>query len=169
MTTIVARLSRKQERLSAVKTIKHKVLAYITYDNSLLVFRHPFAPEAGIQVPAGTVEVAESPEAAVLREAFEETGLSQLTLDCFLGEQERDMADFGREEVQHRRFYHLWCHGHPPSTWWHEERYYIDDATQPPILFEFFWAPLSQAAPSLIADQGVMLPRLIEALASKGK
>lgn len=77
------------------------------------------------------------------------------------------MADFDREEVQHRRFYHLWCHGHPPSTWQHEEHYHDDDQTQPPILFEFFWAPLSQAAPSLIADQGVMLPRLLEVLALK--
>ncbi len=38
--------------------VKRKVLAYITNgDNGdrLLVFRHPYSPEAGIQVPGGTV------------------------------------------------------------------------------------------------------------------
>lgn len=54
---------------------KDKVLAYITHGNRLLVFRHPHAPEAGIQVPAGTVEEGEDPGTAVLREAAEETGL----------------------------------------------------------------------------------------------
>ena len=38
------------------------------------------APEAGIQVPAGTVEADETPAAAALREAREETGLGDLRL-----------------------------------------------------------------------------------------
>jgi 8-oxo-dGTP pyrophosphatase MutT (NUDIX family) len=54
---------------------KRKALAYITWGNSLLVFRHPHVPAAGIQVPGGTIEEGESPEEAVLREAIEETGL----------------------------------------------------------------------------------------------
>ena len=33
----------------------HKVFAYITHRDRLLVFRHTDFPEAGIQVPAGTV------------------------------------------------------------------------------------------------------------------
>lgn len=39
----------------------------------VLVFRHP---TAGVQLPAGTVEEGEAPEAAVLREVFEETGIT---------------------------------------------------------------------------------------------
>lgn len=146
--------------------VKHKAFAYITYNQHLLVFRHPYAPEAGIQVPAGTIEEHERAEDAVLREAFEETGLPHLTLNCFLGEQEWDMSDFGRDEIHHRHFYHLWCHGHPPATWQHEERYPSDDPAHKPILFEFFWVALPSAVPPLIADHGIMLPRLLEILSS---
>ena len=65
--------------------IKHKAFAFITHAGRLLMFRHPFSPEAGIQVPAGTVEVNELPADAVMREAFEETGLRGLELLLFLG------------------------------------------------------------------------------------
>ncbi len=64
----------------------HKVTAYITRTGSdglpqLLVFRHP---EAGVQLPAGTGEDGETSESSVLREAWEETGLSCLWLSCHL-------------------------------------------------------------------------------------
>jgi hypothetical protein len=59
-------------KLHRARKVKHKVFAYITHCNRLLVFVHPFAPEAGIQVPAGTIKANERPEEAVLREAFEE-------------------------------------------------------------------------------------------------
>ena len=36
-----------------------KAFAYITRDDELLVFRHVDSPEAGIQVPAGTIEPGE--------------------------------------------------------------------------------------------------------------
>ncbi len=52
-----------------MKKIKHKVFAYITHGHHLLVFRHLYVPEAGIQVPAGTVEENERSEDAVLRNA----------------------------------------------------------------------------------------------------
>ena len=71
-----------------MKVITEKVIAYITQEDKLLVFRHPFHPEAGIQVPAGTIEPGESPQEAVLREAHEETGFSELELRAFLGMQE---------------------------------------------------------------------------------
>ena len=41
-----------------MKQVKHKVFAYITNRNRLLVFVHPFAPEAGIQVPADSFHTA---------------------------------------------------------------------------------------------------------------
>jgi 8-oxo-dGTP pyrophosphatase MutT (NUDIX family) len=144
-------------------TIKHKVFAYITHGERLLVFRHPFAPEAGIQVPAGTVEPDESPEAAVLREAYEETGLAGLALVRYLGAQERDMSDRGREEIHQRRFYHLRCGEEPPATWRHQETDPSDGATEP-IVFEFFWAPLPDDVPRLIADHDYLLPALVASL-----
>ena len=152
----------------AAKPFKHKVFAYITYGNRLLVFRHPFDPEAGIQVPAGTLEPGEVPEDGVMREAFEETGLSELTLDCFLGEQERDMVDFGLNEIHHRRFYHLRYNGPHVATWRHTELFSSEDPEERPV-FEFFWVSLPDAVPALIADHGVMLPRLVSKLGLKGQ
>lgn len=86
------------------KISTEKVIAYITQANQLLVFSHPHHPEAGIQVPAGTIQAGESPEEAVLREAYEETGLENLELQAFLGVQEFDITQFGRAEVQRRYF-----------------------------------------------------------------
>jgi 8-oxo-dGTP diphosphatase len=152
-----------------MKPTKQKVFAYITHHHHLLVFRHPYAPEAGIQVPAGTIEENEHPDEAVLREAFEETGLSDLVLNCFLGEQKRDMADFGRDETHQRFFYHLQYNGNPPSNWRHEEQYDSTDSNlmPMPIIFEFFWVSLSHGVPPLIADHGIMLPRLLEVISLK--
>jgi 8-oxo-dGTP pyrophosphatase MutT (NUDIX family) len=48
----------------------------------LLLIRHP---SAGIQLPAGTVELGETPRAAALREAHEETGLAGLHMVAALG------------------------------------------------------------------------------------
>jgi 8-oxo-dGTP pyrophosphatase MutT (NUDIX family) len=68
-----------------VKAIE-KVTAFITRKinsgHQLLLLEHPYA---GIQIPAGTVEPSESPEEAVLREAFEETGLTISSLPVPLG------------------------------------------------------------------------------------
>jgi 8-oxo-dGTP pyrophosphatase MutT (NUDIX family) len=66
-----------------------KVTAFITCGSRLLLFRHLFA---GIQIPAGTVEEGETPEQAVLRETFEETGLSAVRIVRQVGAQETTLA-----------------------------------------------------------------------------
>lgn len=111
-----------REGSGQLPVLKRKVFAYVTNRGRLLVFGHPEAPEAGIQVPAGTLGEGEDPEAAVMREASEETGLVDLELAGFLGERTRDMSDFGLDELHHRRFYHLRCPGDPPEAWRHWER-----------------------------------------------
>lgn len=151
-----------QKGYKTVTKVKRKVFAYITNHQCLLVFSHPYHSDAGIQVPAGTVEKGEQIETAVLREAFEETGLTDLRLGSFLGEQERDMSDFGKDEIHHRFFYHLLAPGEPPSTWRHTELW--SGEGEGPIVFEFFWAQLPHAVPFLIADHGIFLPRLLEEL-----
>jgi 8-oxo-dGTP pyrophosphatase MutT (NUDIX family) len=143
--------------------IKRKAFAYITHGQRLLVFRHPDAPEAGIQVPAGTIEPGEDPESAVLREAREETGLTGLTLAGFLGEQIRSMSDFGIEETHYRYFYPLLIAGMPPISWRHAEMH-PSDGTAEPIVFEFFWVDLSDEVPKLIADHDRFLPELLRKL-----
>jgi 8-oxo-dGTP pyrophosphatase MutT (NUDIX family) len=51
----------------------------------LLLFRHA---HAGIQIPSGTIDPGETPEAAVLREAAEETGLTEFVAIEPLGSRE---------------------------------------------------------------------------------
>ncbi len=69
-----------------------KVTAFVTRTGSsgieLLLFRHP---NAGIQLPAGTVEEDESPADAVIREVFEETGLRHVTIERALGHVEETL------------------------------------------------------------------------------
>ncbi len=57
-----------------------KVLAYITRGRDLLVFEHAGMPEAGLQVPAGTVEPDEPLDDALWREIAEESGLTRAHL-----------------------------------------------------------------------------------------
>jgi 8-oxo-dGTP pyrophosphatase MutT (NUDIX family) len=62
-------------------SILHKVTAFVTRGEGaareLLVFRHP---NAGVQLPAGTVGAGEEIEEAVLREVWEEAGLPNVIL-----------------------------------------------------------------------------------------
>ena len=139
--------------------VRHKVFAYVTHGDRLLVFSHPDFPEAGIQVVAGTVEEGEPPEEAVQREAFEETGLEGLRLSAFLGEREFTVP--GWEEVHRRRFYHLTYEGEPPARWFHLETD-PSDGSPAPITFEFFWAELPDGVPELMEG------RLLEVLGIGG-
>ncbi|HVC34564.1 MAG TPA: NUDIX domain-containing protein [Chloroflexota bacterium] len=139
--------------------LKRKAFAYITRGERLLLFTHPNAPEAGIQVPAGTLEDGEEPEAGVLREAIEETGLTSLGVVSFLGEERRDMSDVGKDEIHHRYFFHLRCLDEPPDRWRHGETQPADRGS--PIPFDFFWARLPDEVPELVADHGRFLPSLL--------
>ncbi len=141
---------------------KDKVYCYITSEDRLLIFRHVDFPEAGIQVPGGSIEPGEAPDAAALREAEEETGLRGLSLIGLVGEVERDMNDRGRDEIQHRWFYHLLCETETPETWRHWET--TPSEGDGPIAFELTWAPLRHERPTLIAGMGDLLPQLLESL-----
>jgi 8-oxo-dGTP pyrophosphatase MutT (NUDIX family) len=58
--------------------------------HELLLFQHA---HAGIQIPAGTIEPGETPEQAVLREAAEETGLTQFSAPQPLGARDELLPD----------------------------------------------------------------------------
>ena len=138
-----------------------KVLAYITRERDgklqLLVFTHPHSPEAGLQVPAGTVEQDEDVEMAVLREAHEETGLTNLRVVRKLG-----VFDYFNTEtwaINERHVFHLSMIGDCAETWeWLE----TGGGAVPDSeghLFAFYWADL-QAPLDLAGDQGVYLEHL---------
>ncbi|UCG01287.1 MAG: NUDIX domain-containing protein [Candidatus Heimdallarchaeota archaeon] len=71
-----------------------KVTAFITRkkDNveELLLILHP---NAGIQIPAGTVEKGESVEEALKREITEETGLRKITIEKYIGSKETKLKN----------------------------------------------------------------------------
>jgi 8-oxo-dGTP pyrophosphatase MutT (NUDIX family) len=139
--------------------VRRKVYAYVTHADRLLVFVHPDSPEAGVQVPGGTMEEGEEPVDGVLREAIEETGRADLEVVRFLGEVERDLADYGMAEIHHRFFFHLRCTGNPPERWRHAELT-PSDGSSGPIPFDFYWVSLNGELPELIADMGQLLDRL---------
>ena len=159
--------------VSDALTVKRKGFAYVTHGAAgrerLLIFSHPHAPEAGLQVPAGTLEEGESPEVGALREAHEETGLSELELVGFLGEQRRDMRDVGKTELHHRYFFHVRCTAKtPPERWRNYEVYPSDQVAAGAVterpLFELFWVPLPDGVPPLVTDHARYLGVLVERL-----
>jgi RimJ/RimL family protein N-acetyltransferase/8-oxo-dGTP pyrophosphatase MutT (NUDIX family) len=137
---------------------KHKVFAYITQADRLLVLSHPFAPEAGIQVPAGTVDEDEAWATAVLREATEETGLTGLQIGRYLGD---DVWQWpGKDEAAVRHFYHLLCDDAVPDRWWHNETH-PSEGEEAVIPFELFWVQMPHEVPVLAPGHGKFLSQLM--------
>lgn len=77
-----------------MKIVAEKVTAFVTrgtpQGTEILLFEHPYA---GIQLPAGTVEVNEPHAAAAAREATEETGLIDLPPGHFLAASTQTLPD----------------------------------------------------------------------------
>lgn len=136
-----------------------RAVAYITHGDRLLVFRHTQYPEAGIQVPGGTIEPGETTEAGALREAYEETGLEGLQLHSYLGQYDLDLTPYGRQGMLRMYYYHLTCDGDPPERWLHHE---LDpsDGSPAPIEFELYWVRLPDEVPTLVGEQGIYLHAL---------
>jgi 8-oxo-dGTP diphosphatase len=136
-----------------------KVIAYITNGRRLLVFRHTRFPEAGIQVPAGTIEAGEAAETAVLREVHEETGLEDLILVGALGQRRQDRAEFGKEGQEIRHFFHLHCDGRPAERWRHVEQF-PSEGPHGALEFEFYWVAWPDDVPRLAGAQDALLAKI---------
>ena len=140
--------------------MRNRVFTYITQGENLLVLDHVDYPELEPQIPGGTIKKGERPEEAALREAHEETGLSQLEVICFLGSFEIDLRDIGKEETIKAWFFHLRTTEATESSW----RYFEMDSSEnaDPIEFELYWVPLD----SLPKLGGIDELKLVELWAS---
>lgn len=137
---------------------KHtKVLAYVTRGRQLLVFTQPASPDAGVQVPAGTIEPAEEPADAVLREIREETGLERLSSAILLGMYECDLRPW-KDELHLRHVFHVRVQEDAADEWTHWERHASDGSDA--IEFRFRWIDAFDASIELAGYQGDMLPAL---------
>ena len=131
-----------------------KVVAFVTRNGptgaELLVFDHP---NAGVQVPAGTLEAAENPLDGARREAWEETGLADLRLVAPLG-QCNDGP--GGEIVRH--FFHFGSEMETAEDWW------VVSPDGGGLCWHCRWAPLSDVR--LVASQQEWLDPLRTSLAA---
>ena len=99
--------------------------------HELLVFEHTGIPEAGVQVPGGTLAAGEAPHDAVVREVFEESGLE---LD---GWEALGAVDGPAER------WHVFAAVPAvpiPETWTVRPR---GSATEEALRFEYAWRPLA--------------------------
>jgi 8-oxo-dGTP pyrophosphatase MutT (NUDIX family) len=147
-------IERIFRRLSAHAGPIEKVIAYITRGTQLLVFSQPDFPDAGIQVPGGSVGPNESPQQAVLREALEETGLEGLEIAGFLGTNLYYSPD---RRILRQHYFQLVGEGLVPEEWDHWEN--CPNSGEPPIRFQFWWVDLARV-PELAAGRGALLAKL---------
>jgi 8-oxo-dGTP diphosphatase len=133
-----------------------KAIAYITRHGStgtpeLLVFEHRDYPEAGTQVPAGTVKEGESPEEAVMREVEEETGLEECRLVKKL--MVYDWLNPETGQINERHLFHVAAPHDTAEKWtWVE----TDGGRVPELegyVFHFRWVRLDKPI-ELAGDQG---------------
>jgi len=144
-------------RLTELPRVR-KALCYVVRDGQLLVFRHRDHPEAGVQVPAGTLHDGESPAAGAIRECEEETGRSGFRIVQRLGACDYEFRNtapgFDRHETHERHFFALQPPAGLPDRWSH-----LAEEGNGDFWFEFSWVPLT---PDLVlaGDQHAFLRQL---------
>ena len=135
-----------------------KVLCYVVRNDRVLVFRHRDYPEAGVQVPAGTLHDDEDPEAGAICETEEETGRSGFRIVAKLGVYDHDFHDtfegVARDELHERHVFQLEPPLGLPETWSH-----LAEEGDGDFWFEFSWVP---HGPDLVlaGDQHAFIARL---------
>ncbi|MTB50699.1 NUDIX domain-containing protein [Lewinella sp. W8] len=137
---------------------KEKVLAYIVREEDeewqLLIFAHRDYPEAGWQVPGGTLEAGEDPRRGVLREVEEEAGLAGFLRVEFL--RQSTYFDPGKNERHLRYFYRLEYPSGGPNQFQHRVSSGEEDEG---LVFLFEWRSFADL-PELAGEQGEWIAAL---------
>ena len=135
-----------------------KVLCYVVRAGCLLVFRHRDFPDAGVQVPAGTVHDGEAPAVAAVRETQEETGRAGFSVIRKLGVHEYEFREtfrgVERHELHERHVFLLAPPKDLPDAWSH-----LAEPGEGDFWFEFSWAPLAPEL-TLAGDQHALLAEI---------
>lgn len=131
-------------------TVVPKVVVYVfRQDDYVLTFTQRDHSDAGMQVPAGTVEPGEHPDDAAVRELAEETGFAGESRLRYFAESYADVREF-KPEIHRRSWYFTSARGFPNESWTHSEP---RRAPLADIIAEYRWTPVADAVEALIAGQ----------------
>ena len=110
----------------------------------LLVFEHAEQPEAGLQVPGGTIEDGETPLAAVAREVLEESGLALEGWEAAATLEHEDAPGSATPGPQRWHCFATTPGTPLPDSWRFEPR---GSASEQGLRFEYRWIALAGGAP----------------------
>jgi 8-oxo-dGTP pyrophosphatase MutT (NUDIX family) len=125
--------------------------------HELLVFQHP---QAGMQIPKGTIEPYESIAEATLRELEEESGLNLAGPPEFVGKWERNIMVTETQSAQRHVWYvsTLKAPADVQEQWSHEAR---GSEEERGLIFDYRWLPIDASLPGklhpLFQDVSAML------------
>ena len=134
---------------------RRKAVIYATWGDRLLVFTEPDHPEAGTQVPGGTIEPGETVTDGARREFVEETGFEAPLTLTLLGESTHIYVADGVRHEHERSYVHMRLNGDYPERWEWTEQW--PDGGDAPIRMAFFFLPLAEV-PELFGGLGAFLP-----------
>ncbi|WP_252504238.1 NUDIX domain-containing protein [Sporosarcina sp. Marseille-Q4943] len=142
--------------------IKRKVLAYITKDDhagrKILVFEQEGNPEAGLQVPGGTIEEDELLIDALYREIEEETGIRRDQLQLNGKVDKKNYFPENRKNVIHERnVFHLTYIGEDEHEW---DTCVKSTGKDNGMIFHCRWMPVNDL-PALAAGQDELIDFII--------